>query len=63
LDDTKTGSGTEFSPVAGTTKPVQIVAQELIRGGSGIHEGVAGGDGGMEDGASWFQCRLKQFKT
>ena len=49
VDYAERGRGRELGPVDGLAEPFEVLAEEAVIGGAGVHEGVGEGDGGVED--------------
>lgn len=49
VDETKGGSGRELGPVGRAAKPVEVLAQEAVRGGAAVGKRVGEGDGRVVD--------------
>ncbi len=56
MDDTEGSSRRKLGPVDGLAQPLQVVTEELVVRRAGVHEGVAKGDGSVEDGVTSLQA-------
>lgn len=45
----------KLGPVCRAGKPVEVIADEPVDGGAGVHVGVGEGDSGVEYGVSCFE--------
>ena len=77
MDDAERGHGRELGPVAGAAEPVEVLAQEDVDGGAGVHDGVGkhhgrvqrrhlalrGGLGGAEDGQVGFVVAEEELEV
>lgn len=49
VDDSESGGGRKLGPVGGAREPIEVLAEEEVRGGSGVGEGVHESDGRVVD--------------
>lgn len=59
MNNTQGSGGAELGPVGCTGEPLQVLSQEVVASGSGIHEGVGECDCGMVDRKAGIEHILK----
>lgn len=62
VNDSESSGGRELGPVRGSSQPVKVLSKELIRGGSGVHEGVGKGDGRVVHRRTSFESILREWE-
>jgi hypothetical protein len=52
VDETERGGSGELGPIRGSSQPVEVLAEEPVRGGAAMGKGVGEGDGGVVNGVA-----------